>query len=199
MLRLAVAAVLLVATTWLVATWSNDPGGTAADNTPHGAGTHGEESTAPQPGPEQTAPDTTTPSPEPSVHEVIFKSRPLSLRAPSGSDAVAVDLDTPRVGSPGESYSSDSELLMDGNLNQWEFLEPMGKSAGPTPEQCLRGAQSDVLPSKIEEEDLRSTLPVGALLCTVTSEENVAMVKVTKVEGSGGMPDYFTQVTLWRQ
>ncbi|MGW2657161.1 serine/threonine-protein kinase [Streptomyces sp. NPDC001478] len=203
------AAVLLVAGTWLVATRTADHGRTTADDTPGDVRTPGGQPASPTPRPDRTGPDTTapdttapettTPSPAQKRYALVFENRPLSLRAPSGWDAVSVDLDEPRVGGPSEGSGTHSELTLDGNLNRWEFLTPMGRSAGPTAEQCLRGAQTDVLPSEIEQEDLGRTLPVGTLLCTVTSEKNIALVKVTKVvHTSDGMPDYFTEVTLWR-
>ncbi|MFD7867413.1 serine/threonine-protein kinase [Streptomyces sp. NPDC059783] len=198
------AAVLLVAGTWLVATRTADPGRTPADGTPGDVRTPGGRPASPTPGPDRsspdtTAPETTAPSPEQQRHTLVFENRPLSLRAPSGWDAVSVDLDEPRVGGPSEGSGTHSELTLDSNLSRWEFLTPMGRGAGPTAEQCLRGARTDVLPSEIEEEDLSRTLPVGTLLCTVTSDKNIAMVKVTKVvHTSDGMPDYFTEVTLWR-
>ncbi|MEJ8645957.1 hypothetical protein WKI68_41590 [Streptomyces sp. MS1.HAVA.3] len=77
---------------------------------------------------------------------------------------------------------------------------PMGKSAGKTPQQCLQGAQSDVLPAKIEAKDLRGTLPVGALLCTVTTDKRLAMLEVTDITTShGNLPDYATRLTLWQK
>ncbi|MFC9625129.1 hypothetical protein ACFTXM_35955 [Streptomyces sp. NPDC056930] len=80
---------------------------------------------------------------------------------------------------------------------------PMGKSTGPTPEQCLQGSQSDVLPSEIREKELRrgQTLPVSTRLCTVTSDGNLSMLKITKVEkrATDDLPGYFTELTLWQQ
>lgn len=77
---------------------------------------------------------------------------------------------------------------------------PWGKSAGTTPEQCLEGARDDVLPAQIEAEDLRTTIPVGTVLCTETDEGNLAMLKVTDITtGAGDLPDYATKLTLFKQ
>ncbi|MEU8779484.1 hypothetical protein [Streptomyces sp. NPDC048606] len=83
---------------------------------------------------------------------------------------------------------------------RWRFYTPMGKSAGKTAQQCLQGAQGDVLPAEIEAKDLRTTVPVGTLLCTVTSDRRLAMLDVTDITTSkGNLPDYATRLTLWQR
>lgn len=83
---------------------------------------------------------------------------------------------------------------------RWEFYTPMGKSTGRTPQQCLQGAQADVLPTEILAKDLRTAIPVGTLLCTVTTGNRLAMLEVTGITtGQGNLPDYATQLTLWQK
>ncbi|WP_418955226.1 protein kinase domain-containing protein [Streptomyces tritici] len=126
---------------------------------------------------------------------VVFRDRPLSLRAPSGVNIMRVDLDIPQVV---QDTSGREIMLSEISGGRWEFYTPMGKSAGKTPEQCLQGARADVLPNEIEAEELRTTIPVGTLLCTVTTDDRLAMLEVTGITGSqDGLPDYTTRLTLW--
>ncbi|MFB7715126.1 hypothetical protein [Streptomyces sp. NPDC056105] len=52
--------------------------------------------------------------------------------------------------------------------------------------------------------DAGKTLTKGMVLCTVTSDDNLAMLRITDVvpdteQGlSGDMPDYVTTLTLWK-
>lgn len=138
------------------------------------------------------------------AYEVIFENRPFALRAPAEPHVIGVDLDEPRVGAPGEIDNSGDELeLSEVSGGRWTFRTPMGRSTGPGPEECLRGSQSDVLPSEIGDKELRSgrALPVGTRLCTVTSDGNLAMLRITKVEQrpTNDLPDFFTELTLWRK
>jgi hypothetical protein len=97
---------------------------------------------------------------------------------------------------------SDEELEITGVAGgSWTFSTPMGMGAGPSAAECLQGAQSDVLPTQIKTDDLRTTIPVGTLLCTETSEGNLAMLKVTDITTGVGpdLPDYATELTLWRK
>lgn len=110
---------------------------------------------------------------------------------------MTVDLDVPQVvqDSPGREIQ-----LSEISGGRWEFSTPMGKSGGKTSQQCLQGAQADVLPKKIEAKDLSATLPVGTLMCTVTTEHRPAMLEVTGITtGHGNLPDYTTQLTLWQK
>ncbi|MEV8457433.1 protein kinase [Streptomyces sp. NPDC052095] len=192
-------ALLLVAGTWVIATHGNDKDG----DTPRDDAKHSDRPSSPGPDQDQRPSDTTTPTRQ-SDYEVIFKDRPFALRAPAEPSVIGVDLDEPRVSGPGEFTDSDDELeLSEVSGGSWTFRTPMGKSTGATPEQCLQGSQSDVLPSEIREKELQlgRTLPVGTRLCTVTSDRNLAMLKITKVEkrATNDLPDYFTELTLWRQ
>ncbi|MET9957298.1 serine/threonine-protein kinase [Streptomyces sp. NPDC006339] len=185
----AVAVALAVILTWTL-TRSGD---TAED----GQG-KGDSKQSVQPTP-STAP---TPTPTPSAaddsgYTVVFRDRPFALRSPSGANLIWADLDIPQVmqDTPGREL-----LLSEISGGRWEFYTPMGKSTGKTPQQCLQGAQADVLPTEIEANDLRTAIPVGTLLCTVTTENRLAMLEVTGITTShGDLPDYATRLTLWQK
>lgn len=202
-MRVAAAAgvaLLLVAGTWVIATRSNDKGG----DTTNADDKHSDRPSTPGPDPKASDSTSSGPPAQQSSYKVIFKDRPFALRAPAEPSVIGVDLDEPRISGPGEFTDSDDELeLSEVSGGKWQFRTPMGKSTGATPEQCLQGSQSDVLPSEIREKELQrgQTLPVGTRLCTVTSDGNLAMLKITKVEkrATSDLPDYFTELTLWQQ
>ncbi|RPF43702.1 serine/threonine protein kinase [Streptomyces sp. Ag109_G2-6] len=141
-------------------------------------------------------------SPSPSASDdsgytVVFRDRPLVLRSPGGANIVRVDLDVPEIvqDSPGREI-----MLSEVSGGRWEFYTPMGKSTGKTPQQCLQGAQADVLPSEVKAQDLPATLPVGTLMCTVTTDGQLAMLEITAITtGHGNLPDYATRLTLWQK
>ncbi|MFD4945383.1 hypothetical protein ACFWNT_23320 [Streptomyces sp. NPDC058409] len=184
----------------MIATRGNDKGG----DTSHADSSHSDRPSSPQPDPKSSDSASPGSSAQQSSYEVIFKDRPFALRAPAEPNVIGIDLDEPRVAGPDEFTDGDDELqLSEVSGGSWEFRTPMGKSTGPAPEQCLQGSQSDVLPSEIREKELQrgQTLPVGTRLCTVTSDGNLAMLKITKVEkrATNDLPDYFTELTLWQQ
>ncbi|WP_326586353.1 serine/threonine-protein kinase [Streptomyces sp. NBC_01294] len=187
----AMAVVLAVVVTWTVAKAGSTADGRQekGEGKPSGQPSH---STGPAPTPSASAAAS-----DDSGYTVVFRDRPFALRSPSGANIVEADLDVPQVvqDTPGREIQL-SEISGGG----WEFYTPMGKSAGKTPQQCLQGAQSDVLPAEIKAKDLRGTLPVGALLCTITTDKRLAMLEVTDITTShGNLPDYATRLTLWQK
>ncbi|MFJ7194830.1 MULTISPECIES: protein kinase [unclassified Streptomyces] len=194
------AALLLVVGTWVIATRGDDKDG----DTTNADDTHSDRPSTPGPDPEASDSGSSGPPAQQSSYKVIFKDRPFALRAPAEPSVIGVDLDEPRVSGPGEFTDGDDELeLSEVSGGSWTFRTPMGKSTGATPDQCLQGSQSDVLPSEIREKELQrgQTLPAGTRLCTVTSDGNLAMLKITKVEKrtTNDLPDYFTELTLWQR
>ncbi|MEU6669308.1 serine/threonine-protein kinase [Streptomyces sp. NPDC046727] len=182
----AVAVVLAVVVTWTL---------TRPDGPSHQERSDGKPST----GTTHSAPADPSPSKsDDSGYTVIFKDRPLALRSPGGANIVRVDLDVPEVvqDTPGREI-----MLSRVSGGRWEFYTPMGKSAGATPAQCLTGAQSDVLPQEIVSADLATTIPVGTRLCTVTTDDRLAMLEVTGITPAtdGNLPDYATKLTLWQK
>lgn len=83
----------------------------------------------------------------------------------------------------------------------------MGKSAGSTPEECEDAVATNTLASELTGSQLEQgkEIPKGTLLCTVTTDGNLAMLRVTDVvldtdNGSlSDMPDYVTTLTLWKK
>ncbi|MEU6391374.1 serine/threonine-protein kinase [Streptomyces sp. NPDC046939] len=174
-----------------------------------GTNTHGERTTQPvhPPTHEESQPPSPTETGQKQEEDdagyvAVVKARPFALRSPGGAHVIGVDLDVPKVKSPGDISGGDDLELSEVSGGDWEFKTPMGKSAGTTAAQCLEGSQSDVLPSEIEAEDLRATLPVGTVLCTQTDENRLAMLEVTGVSGpatGNDLPDISTKLTLWKR
>ncbi|MFF7369873.1 serine/threonine-protein kinase [Streptomyces tricolor] len=182
----AVAVVLAVVATWTL----TRPDGTSGEARSGGTEPSGHGSSAPADPSPATGDD--------AGYAVVFKDRPLALRSPSGANIVRVDLDVPQVvqDTPGREI-----MLSEISGGRWEFYTPMGRSTGTTPAECLAGARSDVLPQEIEAADLRTTIPVGTRLCTVTTDDRLALLKVTRITAAtdGNLPDYTAELTLWQK
>ncbi|CUW32879.1 MULTISPECIES: serine/threonine-protein kinase [Streptomyces] len=182
----AVAVVLAVVATWTL----TRPDGTSGEVRSGGKEPSGHGSSAPADPSPATGDD--------AGYAVVFKDRPLALRSPSGANIVTVDLDVPQVvqDTPGREIK-----LSEISGGRWEFYTPMGRSTGTTPAECLAGARSDVLPQEIEAADLRTTIPVGTRLCTVTTDDRLALLKVTRITAAtdGNLPDYTAELTLWQK
>ncbi len=85
-------------------------------------------------------------------------------------------------------------------FHRLHFVTPMGVSSGTTYQECPAGAQTNVLPTDIVKKDLidRTTLHQGMVLCTITTEHNLAMLEIKTVSGQNDMPEFDTLLTLWR-
>ncbi|MDV9170547.1 protein kinase [Streptomyces sp. W16] len=159
-----------------------------------------------------STPTGTTASPSTSStaggYTVVFKDKPLTLRAQfttGRSSYTNVDLDSPRIDTHASSSTTGAELQYAewGTAHTLNFVTTTGKSAGPTPEECAEGAAADALPSQLADADQGKELTKGTLLCTVTDEKNLAMLKITDVvlrkDPSGYTArDYVTELTLWK-
>ncbi|MFG2776769.1 protein kinase [Streptomyces prunicolor] len=159
-----------------------------------------------------STPTGTTASPSTSStaggYTVVFKDKPLTLRAQfttGRSSYTNVDLDAPRIDTHASSSTTGAELQYAewGTTHTLSFVTTTGKSAGPTPEQCAEGAAANALPSQLAGTDQGKELTKGTLLCTVTDEKNLAMLKITDVvlqKDSSGYTarDYVTELTLWK-
>ncbi|MFF2509423.1 serine/threonine-protein kinase [Streptomyces sp. NPDC058067] len=153
-------------------------------------------------------PPKSKPSPAQAPYTLVFKDKPLTLRAPAWNTGTHVDLDAPKLFPDGEiGKDAGMELTyQDWGDSDLRFLTPMGRSTGTTPEACSTGVDTDALPAAISADDLNAgkTLTKGTVLCTVTSENNLAMLRVkevvpdTKQGLSSDMPDYVTTLTLWK-
>ncbi|WP_405974871.1 protein kinase [Streptomyces sp. NBC_00988] len=159
-----------------------------------------------------SAPTGTTASPSTSStaggYTAVFKDKPLTLRAQfttGRSSYTNVDLDAPRIDPHASSSTTGAELQYAewGTAHTLNLVTTTGKSAGPTPEQCAKGAAANALPSQLADADQGKELTKGTLLCTVTDEKNLAMLKIKDVvvqnDASGiEARDYVTELTLWK-
>ncbi|MDQ1069617.1 serine/threonine protein kinase [Streptomyces canus] len=138
----------------------------------------------------------------------IFKNKPLTLRAQftdTRFSYTTVDLDAPKIDTNALSEGKGNELQYEelGGNYTLRFLTTMGKSAGTTPEECAEGAAANALPSELDGDDQGELLTPGTVLCTVTDEDNLAMlnikdVVVQKDDAGYKARDYVTELTLWK-
>ncbi|MGD3110441.1 serine/threonine-protein kinase [Streptomyces sp. YGL11-2] len=196
-LMAAVAVVALIAV--VAVTWSLARGGGSdirADTRhtpsapPH---RHGGESGPPSAAPDQNA-----------GYQVVFKDRPFALRAPSQAGFNNIDLDVPKAVPGAQIDMSPYEITYNGVSGiGLEFHTPMGRATARTAQACLDGSRSDVLPDKVRREELDKgqTIHVGTLLCTQTTDGNLAMLEITGMSPNheSEMPDYATRLTLWKK
>ncbi|MEX2980776.1 protein kinase [Streptomyces sp. C36] len=135
---------------------------------------------------------------------LVFSGRQLTLRPPSNGYLFA-DLDTPQS-STDNTKSTSAELryeAVDGASDLFQrvhFNTTTGVSSGTTYQQCLAGAQTNVLPADVNKKDLvdHTTLHKGMVLCTITTEHNLAMIEIKDVVGQNELPSFDTLLTLWR-
>ncbi|MFE2851153.1 serine/threonine-protein kinase [Streptomyces lavendulae] len=154
----------------------------------------------------------TSPPPPPSSHQAaytpVFENKPFTLRAPSLHTGTHVDLDAPKSFPNGKiGQAAGMELTyQDWGGADLRFLTPTGRSSGTTPEECRAGVDTDTLPASIPEKTLKQGGPLtkNTILCTVTTDNNLAMLRITDVQphttggASSDMPDYVTTLTLWK-
>ncbi|MFI1026916.1 serine/threonine-protein kinase [Streptomyces sp. NPDC020951] len=170
------------------------------------------DSQAPADAPSSPSSDSTAPSsastPSGGGYTEVFKDKPLTLRAQfttGRSSYTNVDLDAPEIDTHASSSTKGAELQYEefGGTYTLRFVTTVGKSAGATPEQCAEGAATNALPSELADEGQEKELTKDTLLCTVTDEGNLAMLKIKDVvvqEDSGGYKarDYAMELTLWK-
>ncbi|MEU8651281.1 serine/threonine-protein kinase [Streptomyces sp. NPDC048737] len=132
----------------------------------------------------------------------LFENKPLTLRAPSPMAYTYVDLDLPKIHAESGTYPDGIELTYNefGGSTTLSFLTTTGVSEDTTAEQCAAAADTNALPATITgKKDLLALLPEGTVLCTVTKDGNLAMLRITKVEMRvENLPDYTTELTVWK-
>lgn len=192
----ALAVALTALVTWTLAGPEDGADDTRADHNPTAG----------------TSTPATSPSPPPSSHQaaytLVFENKPFTLRAPSFNTGTHVDLDAPKSFPGGKiGQAAGMELTyQDWGDADLRFLTPTGRSAGTTPEECRAGVDTDTLPAAIPEKDLKlgGILAKNTILCTVTTDNHLAMLRITDVQphttggASSYMPDYVTTLTLWK-
>jgi hypothetical protein len=188
-------AVVVVA----AAVWGGTRGGDEAKNPAH----DGQE-TAVLPSASRSPTDEATgsASPPPTAtarYTAIIKNKPLTIRAGSVSN---VDLDIPKVDPAGDSADTEKVEIQYSDspfeTHPLGFLTTMGKSDGTTPEACKSGTETNALPPDIHSSELTTILRKGVVLCTVTTDGNLAMLKITEVGDDRHRPDVVTELTVWR-
>ncbi|MET9221588.1 protein kinase [Streptomyces sp. NPDC003300] len=179
--------------------------GTSTSQSPAAAPTTGPASTAPTGSPGGSSADPgTLGGGQP---QVIFQDRKFTIRSPAWNHGTHVDLDSARVEPNGQigdtdGYEIEYQDWADGSMR---FLTTFGRADGTDYQACRNGVGADALSGEIYRDDLAKDTYIakGTVLCTVTSEGNLAMLKVTDVTPSGNMmtdpmPTYSTLLTVWK-
>ncbi|HEY3481526.1 MAG TPA: serine/threonine-protein kinase, partial [Streptomyces sp.] len=148
-------------------------------------------------------PDTTAPVGDP---QVLIQDQKFIIRGPAWNSGTHVDLDkatavpNARIGD-----TDDYEIeYQDWSGASMRFLTTFGKADGTTYEACRTGVGADALAGEITRDDLdkQTYIAKGAVLCTITSAGNLAMLKITDVtpssDANDGMPTYSTLLTVWK-
>ncbi|MFC9294060.1 serine/threonine-protein kinase [Streptomyces sp. NPDC057011] len=195
----AVAAALLVVgggIGWAVSGGDDDKGAHAADPA---ASAH------PQQTPDQKQPSG-TPSEQktvqPAAYEPVFKDKPLVIGPPVTGSIITVDLDTPKVSPNGDVSDKKAEFTY--ILQYMTFRHAMAKSPATTPEACRQAVDTAPLPHELSNSALikGEAIVKGDVLCSVTSDGNLAMLQITDVKETGlpyDPPGYAGNLTLWKQ
>ncbi|MEU6671161.1 serine/threonine-protein kinase [Streptomyces sp. NPDC046727] len=175
----------------------------------HGAEKKTGAHTTPTTGPDGKAtPRSRTPSapaaktPAAKAYEPLVQDRPLTIGPPGTGQVITADLDTPKVNPTGEIGDDTAEIQY---IYQYlTFRTATAKSPGTTPEACRQAVDSAPLPAELANDalDKGQALKKGDVLCTVTSEGNLAMLRLTGVVDSGETsfdpPGYTGLLTVWR-
>ncbi|MGW9119645.1 serine/threonine-protein kinase [Streptomyces sp. NPDC055663] len=133
-------------------------------------------------------------------YTLVFQDKPLTLRTPSGLDWTYVDLDAPKVDPTAEIDSEDLEFSA--GYDTLRLDRALGKASGASPEECRTAAEQNPLPSSVPSETLvkDKTIAAGDLMCSVTSEGNLAQWKIAEVvvNDDKETPTYEGSLTLWK-
>ncbi|MFG2873645.1 serine/threonine-protein kinase [Streptomyces sp. NPDC048337] len=203
-LFLAVAAALLVVgggVAWAVSGRDAGKGavtaGPGASNRPQQSPDSGQKSDQKQP---SGAPSEQKIA-QPAAYEPVFTDKPLVIGPPTGS-IITVDLDTPKVSPNGDVSDKKAEFTY--ILQYMTFRHAMAKSPATTPEACRQSVDTAPLPHELSNTALikGEAIVKGDVLCSVTSEGNLAMLQITDVKETGlpyDPPGYAGNLTLWKQ
>ncbi len=125
----------------------------------------------------------------------------MQIATPAVGQFITVDMDAGKVTPKGEIGDKKAELTY---MLQWmNFRTPFAKSPDKTPEACRQAVDSAPLPSEIGNTTLITKKPLdkGDVLCTLTTEGNLAMFELTAVTETGTTvdpPAYTGNLTLWK-
>ncbi|MFF8732625.1 serine/threonine-protein kinase [Streptomyces sp. NPDC015171] len=142
-------------------------------------------------------------NPPATAYEVLVKDRALTFGPPGTGQVITVDLDKPVVNPNGEIGDDAAEIQY---IYQYlTFRTATAKSPGTAPETCRQSVDSAPLPAELPNDalDKGEALKKGDVLCTVTSEGDLAMLRLTDVVSSGSTsfdpPGYTALLTVWRK
>lgn len=152
-------------------------------------------SSTPSPSPSSSSFPSATPAASPdSLYHLTFSRKPL--RASWPSCYTWVDLDVPRV-----TDDNDIDDLEYANCGYGGDLNGGGESFGEGPksepktaEECVDFAQTQGI-----ERVLVRNLRLSMTFCSVTSEGNVAWLRLVRMSGDRDQPDLHFEMTLWKQ
>lgn len=190
------AAAALVLSGWLYGHWAG------ADRTA-GSGKDGAARPGASGGAQSRAPGAGTPAAQKgAAYKVVFQDRPFALRWPS-TGYTRFDLDTAKAMPLGADFAVSDWAYSDpggpGDSYEMDFATATGFSDDTSPEGCRTAAGANALSSRLDAAQVDRRITVGTVLCTVTKEDRVAMVRVTGVEDNDGKPDFLTQLTVWEK
>jgi hypothetical protein len=162
--------------------------------------------------PDSDSPTTDDPAVDPDTHtpagapQLLIRDQKFIIRGPAWNSGTHVDLDkATAVPNAQIGDTGDYEIeYQDWSGASMRFLTTFGKADGTTYEACRTGVGADALAGEITRDDLNKQTYVakGAVLCTITSAGNLAMLKITDVtpssDANDGMPTYSTLLTVWK-
>ncbi|MEW2413967.1 serine/threonine-protein kinase [Streptomyces sp. NPDC046866] len=172
-----------------------DPG--AGDRSP-AAGPAASASGSASPGP--AAATASAAAPKGKTYKVVFENQAFALRWPS-TGYTQFDLDTPSA-FPSGAQNGRIELTyatVGGPPNNHEivFATPTGLSDSPAPDACHTAVGANALSGRLDAATIDKELTAGRMLCTVTLEGKLAMMRIDRVEPNDGKPEFFTRLTVW--
>jgi hypothetical protein len=134
------------------------------------------------------------------TYTAVVQDRAFALRRPS-TGSTQFDLDAPSA-LPSGDRSGRIELTyaMTGGApddHVLVFETPAGLSDSPAPEACRTAAGASALSGRTDAATVEKELVPGRILCTVTREGRLAMLRIERVERNGGGPDFLTRLTVW--
>ncbi|MFF3596999.1 protein kinase domain-containing protein [Kitasatospora indigofera] len=134
---------------------------------------------------------------KPVTYTLKFQDKPLTVNGSGHSLYTTVDFDAPKVKSGQDVYEEEWEYFQAADKSELVFEEGTGKSAGRTPEQCREAADGAPLRSPVTMKQLPGVMPVGSLLCTVTTKGDLAMLEITALNPTDEFYEIVGKLTVW--
>lgn len=128
---------------------------------------------------------------------VKFEDRPLTVNGSGNTLYTSVDLDAPKVKSGPDVYDAEWQYFQAADKSELSFEEGTGKSVDKTPEKCREAADGAPLRSPVTMRQLPDVMPVGTLLCTVTTKGDLAMVEITALNPTDEFYEIVGTLTVW--